>query len=102
VSSAESRHALHRGCFVSRPAFQIDKEEDHFVILDLDSLNGTFINDVPVNGEPAAWRPRAYRNRSFLFLMHDGDAQSKSSEIKFHDEQVVSGRLCRLDSRRFI
>jgi len=33
---------------VSRRHSQIEKEDEAFVILDLESLNGTFINDVPV------------------------------------------------------
>jgi len=77
---------------VSRRHSQIDKEEDHYLILDLDSLNGTFINDVPVKRRILQHGDRLRIGDSqFLFLMHDGDVQSKSSEIRFHDEQVVSG-----------
>jgi len=77
---------------VSRRHSQIDKEENKFVILDLDSLNGTFINDVPVKRRILQHGDRVRIGDSqFLFLMHDGDSKSKSSEVQFHDEQVVSG-----------
>src|SRR5882672_9431830 len=77
---------------VSRRHSQIEKEDNKFVILDLDSLNGTFINDVPVKRRTLQHGDRVRIGDSqFLFLMHDGDVESKSSEIRFHDEQVVSG-----------
>jgi len=77
---------------VSRRHSQIDKEEDEFVIRDLDSLNGTFINDVPVKRRALQHGDRVRIGDSqFLFLTHDGEVKSKSSEVKFHDEQVVSG-----------
>lgn len=77
---------------VSRRHSQIDKEENKFVILDLESLNGTFINDVPVKRRTLQHGDRLRIGDSqFLFLMHDGDVASKSSEVQFHDEHVVSG-----------
>ncbi len=77
---------------VSRRHSQIDKEESQFVIQDLDSLNGTFINDVPVKRRPLHHGDRVRIGDSqFLFLMHEGEVSSKSSEVQFHDEQVVSG-----------
>jgi two-component system, NtrC family, response regulator HydG len=77
---------------VSRRHSQIDKEENKFVILDLESLNGTFINDVPVKRRTLQHGDRLRIGDSqFLFLLHDGDVSSKSSEVQFHDEHVVSG-----------
>jgi Nif-specific regulatory protein len=77
---------------VSRRHSQIDKEENKYVILDLDSLNGTFINDVPVKRRSLQHGDRVRIGDSqFLFLMHDGDVESKSSEVQFHDDQVSSG-----------
>jgi Nif-specific regulatory protein len=62
------------------------------VILDLESLNGTFINDVPVKRRTLQHGDRLRIGDSqFLFLMHDGEVSSKSSEVQFHDEHVVSG-----------
>ena len=77
---------------VSRRHSQIEKDDDQFVILDLESLNGTFINDVPVKRRPLQHGDRVRIGDSqFLFLMHDGDATSKSSEVRFDEGQIVSG-----------
>nr|MDQ2938416.1 FHA domain-containing protein [Acidobacteriota bacterium] len=77
---------------VSRRHSQIEKENEEFVILDLDSLNGTFINDVPVKRRALQHGDRVRVGDSqFLFLMHDGEAASKSSEVQFDDRQIVSG-----------
>ena len=77
---------------VSRRHSQIEKEEDEFVILDLESLNGTFINDVPVKRRALQHGDRVRIGDSqFLFLLHDGDVVSRSSEVEFDDGQIVSG-----------
>ncbi len=77
---------------VSRRHSQIEKEDDRFVLLDLESLNGTFINDVPVKRRPLQHGDRVRIGDSqFLFLMHDGEANSKSSEVRFDEGQIVSG-----------
>jgi Nif-specific regulatory protein len=77
---------------VSRRHSQIEKDKDEFVILDLDSLNGTFINDVPVKRRTLQHGDRVRIGDSqFLFLMHDGEVTSKSSEIHFDDGQIVNG-----------
>ncbi len=77
---------------VSRRHSQIERENEEFVILDLDSLNGTFINDVPVKRRTLQHGDRVRIGDSqFLFLMHDGDVSSKSSEVQFDDRQIVSG-----------
>ena len=57
---------------VSRRHSQIEKENEEFVILDLESLNGTFINDVPVKRRALQHGDRVrIGNSQFLFLMHD-------------------------------
>jgi Nif-specific regulatory protein len=77
---------------VSRRHSQIEKDDGQFVILDLDSLNGTFINDVPVKRRKLQHGDRVRIGDSqFLFLMHEGEVESKSSEVEFHDTHVVSG-----------
>lgn len=78
---------------VSRRHSQIEKEGGHFVISDLESLNGTFINDVPVKRRKLAHGDRVRIGDSqFLFLLHDGEASpaSKSSEVRFED-RLLSG-----------
>ena len=77
---------------ISRRHSKIEKEKDQFVILDLDSLNGTFINDVPVKRRVLQHGDRVRIGDSqFLFLLNDGDRSPKSSEVEFADAQVVSG-----------
>ncbi|MEK6281970.1 MAG: sigma 54-interacting transcriptional regulator [Acidobacteriota bacterium] len=77
---------------VSRRHSQIEKENEHFVILDLESLNGTFINDVPVKRRTLQHGDRVRIGDSqFLFLMHEGDVEARSSEVHFDDGQIVSG-----------
>lgn len=77
---------------VSRRHSQIDKEGEQFLLADLDSLNGTFINDVPVKHRVLQHGDRVRIGDSqFLFLLHDGDVQSKSSDVKFEEGGAVSG-----------
>ena len=78
---ALSRHHCRIGC-----------ESGQTVIRDLESLNGTFINDVPVKRRQLQHGDRVRIGDSqFLFLMHDGDVNSKSSEVRFEDGQIISG-----------
>ncbi len=77
---------------VSRRHSRIDKEEDEFVILDLDSLNGTFINDVPVKRRKLQHGDRVRIGDSqFLFLMHEGAQRRSSSDVQLDDGKIVSG-----------
>jgi transcriptional regulator with GAF, ATPase, and Fis domain len=77
---------------VSRRHSQIDKENGDLVILDLESLNGTFINDVPIKRRTLQHGDRVRIGDSqFLFLLHEGDVEPKSSEVHFDDAQIVSG-----------
>jgi Nif-specific regulatory protein len=77
---------------VSRRHSQIEKDLEQFVLLDLESLNGTFINDVPVKRRPLQHGDRVRIGDSqFLFLVHDGDVSVKSSEICFDESRPASG-----------
>jgi two-component system, NtrC family, response regulator HydG len=77
---------------VSRRHAQIEKQGDNFVLEDLDSLNGTFINDVPVKHRKLAHGDRVRIGDSqFLFLLHDDDVPSRSSEVKLEERNVLSG-----------
>ena len=76
---------------VSRRHSQIEKEDEHFVIADLESLNGTFVNDVPVKRRKLQHGDRVRIGDSqFIFLMHETDMNS-SSEVRFDHGQVISG-----------
>ncbi|HEV7743367.1 MAG TPA: sigma 54-interacting transcriptional regulator [Pyrinomonadaceae bacterium] len=76
---------------VSRRHSQIEKEAEEFVIEDLDSLNGTFVNDVPVKRRTLKHGDRVRIGDSqLIFLMHDADMNS-SSEVRFDEGQLISG-----------
>ena len=77
---------------VSRRHSKIEKEDDRFVITDLESLNGTFVNDVPVKSRVLQHGDRLRIGDSqFVFLTHEGEAVSRSSEVNLDEAQVVSG-----------
>ena len=77
---------------VSRRHSRIEKKDDDFIITDLDSLNGTFVNDVPVRTRRLEHGDRVRIGDSqFLFLKHEGEAASKSSDVKLDEARVLSG-----------
>ncbi len=77
---------------VSRRHSKIEKKEEGYVITDLESLNGTFINDVPVRTRVLEHGDRVRIGEvQFLFLAHDGDTSSKSSQVKLDEAKVLSG-----------
>ncbi len=77
---------------VSRRHSKIEKKDDGFVITDLESLNGTFVNDVPVKSRLLEHGDRVRIGDSlFLFLIHEGESMSKSSDVRIEETQVVSG-----------
>ncbi|HEX6285046.1 MAG TPA: sigma 54-interacting transcriptional regulator [Pyrinomonadaceae bacterium] len=84
---------------VSRRHSKIEKNEQGFVITDLESLNGTFINDVPVRSRLLEHGDRVRIGDSqFVFLTHEGEAASKSSEVTIDEVQVTGPTLqVRLD-----
>jgi Nif-specific regulatory protein len=82
---------------VSRRHSQIEKQGEEFVINDLDSLNGTFINDVPVKTRSLQHGDRLRIGESqFLFLLNDGDKVNTSSPVQFDDRHVHSGSTIQL------
>src|SRR5207247_3215720 len=77
---------------VSRRHSVIERDGEQFVIADLESLNGTFVNDVPVKRRALQHGDRLRIGDSqFLFLLHDGDVSSRSSEVQFDDRQFAGG-----------
>src|SRR5438876_7034309 len=82
---------------VSRRHSEIQKQGNEFVVNDLDSLNGTFINDVPVKTRLLQHGDRLRIGESlFLFLLHDGDVLTESSPVQFDDQNVHSGSTIQL------
>ena len=77
---------------VSRRHSKIEKKDEQFTITDLESLNGTFINDVPIRSRVLEHGDRVRIGESqFLFLTPEGEAQSRSSEVTLDEVQVVTG-----------
>src|SRR5215204_6584254 len=77
---------------VSRRHSKIEKKENGFVLTDLESLNGTFVNDLPIKSRLLEHGDRVRIGDSqFLFLTHEGDATSKSSDVRLDEAHVVSG-----------
>jgi Nif-specific regulatory protein len=82
---------------VSRRHSKIEKTETGFVITDLESLNGTFVNDLPIRSRMLEHGDRVRIGDSqFLFLTHEGDATSKSSDVRLDEAHVVSGPTVQL------
>ena len=76
---------------VSRRHSVIEKVDDGFVIRDLDSLNGTFINDVPVKLRKLEHGDRVRIGDSqFLFLIGEGQVNSRSSKVNLDEGNVIS------------
>jgi two-component system, NtrC family, response regulator HydG len=82
---------------VSRRHSQIERDGDEFVVTDLESLNGTFVNDVPVKRRNLEHGDRVKIGDSqFIFLRHEDDIPSESSQVQFDDRQIVSGSTVQL------
>src|SRR5215510_3802895 len=82
---------------VSRRHAVIEKEGDRFIIADLGSRNGTFVNDVPVRRRELHHGDRVRIGDSqFFFLFEDSDEPSRTSEIRFDDSEVVSSATVRM------
>jgi Nif-specific regulatory protein len=77
---------------VSRRHSRVEQNGEQFWISDLQSLNGTFVNDVPVKQRALQHGDRIrIGDTQFLFLLHEGDVPSKSSPVELEDRQFVSG-----------
>jgi Nif-specific regulatory protein len=77
---------------VSRKHSQIERDGDEFIVTDLDSLNGTFVNDVPVKRRNLEHGDRVRIGDSqFVFLGNEDDVPSESSEVQFDDRRLVNG-----------
>src|SRR6266403_3098994 len=77
---------------VSRRHSKLEKNGDQFWISDLQSLNGTFVNDVPVKQRALQHGDRIrIGDTQFLFLLHEGDVASHPSHVELHDGPLASG-----------
>src|SRR6266566_5061794 len=77
---------------VSRRHSRLEQNGDEFWLSDLQSLNGTFVNDVPIRQRALLHGDRIrIGDTQFLFLLHEGDVPSKSSGVQLEERHLVSG-----------
>ncbi|HYJ47836.1 MAG TPA: sigma 54-interacting transcriptional regulator, partial [Pyrinomonadaceae bacterium] len=77
---------------VSRRHCVIKREGELFKITDLESLNSTFVNDVPVKERYLEHGDRLrIGDYSFSFLLHEGDTPSGSSTVLLDESKIVTG-----------
>jgi len=86
-----------RNAAVSRRHAVIEKEGDRFVIADLDSRNGTFVNDMPVKRCELHHGDRVQIGESqFFFLLEESDEPAQTSEIRFEESPLLGGPAVRM------
>jgi Nif-specific regulatory protein len=86
-----------RNAAVSRRHAVIEKDGDRFVIADLDSRNGTFVNDMPVKRCELHHGDRVQIGESqFFFLLEEGDEPAQTSEIRFEESNLLGGPAVRM------
>src|SRR5438105_2727019 len=82
---------------VSRRHAMIERDGDRFIIADLGSRNGTFVNDVPVRRRELHHGDRVRIGESqFFFLYEETDEPSRTSEIRFDESEITSGATVRM------
>src|SRR5436189_6346401 len=81
---------------VSRRHAMIEKDGDRFIIADLGSRNGTFVNDVPVRRRELQHGDRVRIGDSqFFFLYEETDEPARTSELRFDESEISSGATVR-------
>ena len=91
------RESANRVCLsdpsVSRRHCTLRREGDLFKVTDLESLNGTFVNDVPVKERYLEHGDRLrVGDFTFSFLLEEGDAPPGSSTVLLEEGQISTGR----------
>jgi Nif-specific regulatory protein len=90
------RESANRICLsnssVSRRHCLIKREGELFKISDLESLNGTFVNDVPVKERLLEHGDRLrIGDYNFSFLLHDSEIPSISSAVLLDEGKIATG-----------
>ncbi|HMJ24888.1 MAG TPA: FHA domain-containing protein, partial [Pyrinomonadaceae bacterium] len=76
---------------VSRRHCLIKRHGDEFVIADLDSFNGTFVNGVPVKEQILAHADQIkIGSIALLFLSDEGEDPSTSNLVQLDDSDLLS------------
>jgi Nif-specific regulatory protein len=86
-----------RNAAVSRRHAVIEREGDKYVIADLDSRNGTFVNNMQVKRCELHHGDRVQIGESqFFFLLEEGEEPAQTSEIRFDESQMLGGPAVRM------
>ncbi len=86
-----------RNAAVSRSHAVIEKDGDKYVIADLDSRNGTFVNNMQVTRCELHHGDRVQIGESqFFFLLEEGEEPAQTSEIRFDESQLLGGPAVRM------
>lgn len=86
-----------RNAAVSRRHAVIEKDGDKYIIADLDSRNGTFVNNMQVKRCELHHGDRVQIGESqFFFLLEEGDEPAQTSEIRFDESQLLGGPAVRM------
>src|SRR5437660_3154035 len=86
-----------RNAAVSRRHAVIERDGDKYMIADLDSRNGTFVNNMPVKRCELHHGDRVQIGESqFFFLLEEGDEPAQTSEIRFDESQLLGGPAVRM------
>src|SRR4051812_13425036 len=81
---------------ISRRHCVIKKEEEQFKVTDLESLNSTFVNDMPVKERTLEHGDQIkFGSSLFLFLLRDDEPVRTSSKVEL-DEGGVTGDTIRV------
>jgi Nif-specific regulatory protein len=77
---------------VSRRHCTVKHEGSLFKVSDLESLNGTFVNDVPVKERYLEHGDRIrIGDHTFSFLLREGDIPSASSTVLLDESKIITG-----------
>ncbi|MBS1786926.1 MAG: sigma 54-interacting transcriptional regulator [Acidobacteria bacterium] len=81
----------------SRRHCRIRHESDAYVLTDLESFNGTFVNGLPVKERPLEHGDRiAVGNSHFLFLLHDKETVSDSGKVQLDEGENLTSDTVRI------
>lgn len=95
------REAANHVCFldpsVSRRHSVIRRDGDGFKLFDLESLNGTFVNGVPVSERRLEQADQiAFGDVVLLFLLHDAEGKPPHAPVVFNERNTATQSLVRL------
>jgi Nif-specific regulatory protein len=81
---------------LSRKHCLIKREEQQIIAIDLESHNGTFVNDVPIKEHALKHGDRIRTGGShFLVLLNDEEPQSASNEVEFESDDILTKSIAK-------